>query len=98
MYYDSFGGKNMPLLSSILEFLKKEYFLKQNKELDLRKFAKQTEDGPKQNNSHDCGLFLLKYADLYSCNKNPDMLCQEDMPYFRKLTLYEIVKNQLMLT
>ena len=99
MYYDSFGGKNMPLLSSILEFLKKEYFSKQNKELDLRKFAKQTiEDGPKQNNSHDCGLFLLKYADLYSCNKNPGMLCQEDMPYFRKLTLYEIITNQLMLS
>ena len=72
--------------------------MKENKELDLRKFAKQTiEDAPKQNNNFDCGLFLLKFADIYSCNMNLELLCQENMPYFRKITLYEIIKNQLML-
>ena len=94
-YYDSMGGHNMPALSAILEYLRQEHIKKKGSELDLAKFAKEIADCPQQQNGADCGIFACKVVDFIS-REAPVNFSQEDMPYFRKRMIWEIVKQQLL--
>ena len=95
-YYDSMGGHNMPALSAILEYLRQEHIKKKGAELDLAKFAKEIADCPQQQNGADCGIFACKVADFISREVPVNNFGQEDMPYFRKRMIWEIVKQQLL--
>uniref|UniRef100_A0A663LUZ3 SUMO specific peptidase 2 n=1 Tax=Athene cunicularia TaxID=194338 RepID=A0A663LUZ3_ATHCN len=50
---------------------------------------------PQQENGSDCGVFLCKYADYISRDK-PITFTQDDMPYFRKKMVWEIIHQQLL--
>ena len=52
-------------------------------------------DIPQQMNGSDCGMFTCKFAEYLSRNANISFT-QEDMPYFRKRMIYEIVQAKLM--
>ena len=95
-YYDSMGGHNMPALSAILAYLKAEHFNKKGFELDLRSFAKEVvTECPQQQNGSDCGIFACKVADYLSRDTQLSF-DQEDMAYFRKRMIWEIIRNQLL--
>lgn len=49
---------------------------------------------PKQNNSYDCGVFLCKYMDYLSRDKNLEF-SNEDMNYFRIQIGVDILKGTL---
>lgn len=96
-YYDSMGGHNMPALSLILEYLKAEYKKKRNADLDIKKYVKEiVEDCPKQENGADCGIFACKAAEFLSRDATL-RFSQEDMPFYRKLMVYEITKKRLLM-
>ena len=46
-------------------------------------------------NGSDCGMFTLKYSEYLSRNAGITFT-QEDMPYFRRRMVYEIVKNNVI--
>ena len=52
-------------------------------------------DIPQQMNGSDCGMFTCKFAEYLSRNANITF-SQEDMPYFRRRMIYEIVEAKLM--
>jgi len=96
-YYDSMGGHNMPALSAILEYLKEEFRRKRNEELHIMTYAKEiVEDCPKQENGADCGIFACKIAEFLSRDASLKFE-QQDMPYYRKLMVYEITKKRLLM-
>ena len=96
-YYDSMGGHNMPALSAILQYLKQEYARKRNGELDLKEYVKDiVADCPKQENGADCGIFACKTAEFLSRDATL-RFTQRDMPYYRKLMVYEISKKRLLM-
>ena len=95
-YYDSMSGHNMPALTAILNYLKEEHLKKKGQELDLTKFAKDIAECPQQQNGADCGIFACKIADFIS-REEPVNFSQEDMQYFRKRMIWEIVKQQLLI-
>ena len=94
-YYDSMSGHNMPALSAILNYLREEHLRKKGEELNLSRFAKEIVDCPQQENGADCGIFACKVADYISREATVNF-SQEDMPYFRKRMIWEIVKQQLL--
>ena len=95
-YYDSMGGHNMPALSAILSYLREEHINKKGTELDLRHFAKEiVSDCPQQQNGSDCGVFACKVAE-YLSRETSLSFGQEDMAYYRKRMVWEIIKNQLL--
>eukprot|EP00092_Neocalanus_flemingeri_P000118 GFUD01000121.1.p1 GENE.GFUD01000121.1~~GFUD01000121.1.p1 ORF type:complete len:1007 (-),score=214.05 GFUD01000121.1:186-3206(-) len=95
-YYDSMGGHNMPALSAILSYLKEEHLNKKGTELDLRHFAKEVvPDCPQQQNGSDCGIFVCKVAE-YLSRETVLSFDQEDMAYFRKRMIWEMIKVQLL--
>ena len=52
-------------------------------------------DIPQQENGSDCGMFTCKFAEYLS--RDADIsFSQDDMPYFRKRMVYEIVRADLM--
>ena len=86
----------MPALSAILTYLKEEHLNKKGVELDLRCFAKEVvTDCPQQQNGSDCGIFACKVAE-YLSRDVPLSFDQEDMAYFRKRMIWEIIQNQLL--
>ena len=96
-YYDSMGGHNMPALSLIMDYLKQEYARKRNAELDLKNYVKDVvEDCPKQENGADCGIFACKIAEYLSRDAKLQFT-QQDMPFYRKLMVYEISKKRLLM-
>ena len=96
-YYDSMDGHNMPALSSILEYLKVEHLKKRKTELDVRQYVKEiVEDCPKQENGADCGIFACKAAEFLSRDATL-RFSQQDMPFYRKLMVYEITKKRLLI-
>ena len=95
-YYDSMDGHNMPALSLILEYLKVEHLKKRKTELDARQYVREiVEDSPKQENEDDCGIFACKAAEFLSRDVTLQF-SQQDMPYYRKLMVYEITKKCLL--
>ena len=92
--YDSMGGYNMPALSAILSYLRNEHLKKKGTVLDVKHFAKEVAECPRQTNNNDCGVFILKVAEFIA-RKSPLSFVQENISYFRRSILWEIKNNQL---
>ncbi|KAJ3699885.1 hypothetical protein LUZ61_003590 [Rhynchospora tenuis] len=89
-YLDSLGGMDGLVLESVAKYLVDEAWDKNNVEMDTHSWKQETVSLPRQQNGYDCGMFMLKYIDFYSRGMS---LCfgQEDMEYFRKRTVKEIL-------
>lgn len=95
-YYDSMGGENSQCLNALKCYLEAESLDKKNQKLDTSDWTLETvKDKPNQLNGSDCGMFTCKYAE-YICRDAKFTFTQEDMPYFRKRMVYEIVKAKLL--
>jgi len=96
-YYDSLGSNtsNSIILSGLLGYLRDEYMDKKGQIKDMSMFAKRTKDTPPQENGSDCGVFCCKVGDYLSRNLQLTFT-QEDVTYFRKRMIFEIVKGTLI--
>jgi len=96
LYYDPMGGENMPALSALLNYIGQEHLHKKGRPLDLKPFAKaMVKDFPEQENTADCGMFVAKAAEFFT-REQPVNFTQDDMPYFRKRMIWEIIKGTLI--
>uniref|UniRef100_A0A8C8EEA7 SUMO specific peptidase 2 n=1 Tax=Otus sunia TaxID=257818 RepID=A0A8C8EEA7_9STRI len=85
------GGKNH-------QYLQKESHEKRNLHLNFSEWtlhSMESHEIPQQENGSDCGVFACKYADYISRDK-PITFTQNDMPYFRKKMVWEIIHQQLL--
>ena len=90
------GSDKTDILKKLLEYLKQEHMDKKKSEFDTSEFKLQNvKDIPRQMNGSDCGMFTLKYAEYLSRNASITFT-QEDMPYFRRRIVYEIVNNKVI--
>ena len=95
-YYDSMKGNNIQCLEAMRSYLEAE-------SMDKRKIGFDTSDWdmiipkdiPEQQNGCDCGVFMSKYAEYKSRYAN-FTFTQQNMPYFRKRMIYEIVSKKLL--
>ncbi|XP_059148626.1 sentrin-specific protease 1-like isoform X2 [Physella acuta] len=95
-YYDSMGGKNNSCLKAVFNYLKDERIAKNQTPLVEKEWkAQHAENNPHQMNGGDCGMFMCKYAEYITRDK-PITFTQEDMPYFRKRMVYEILTQKLL--
>ena len=71
-------------------------FIYLGRPLDLKPFAKaMVKDFPEQENTADCGMFVAKAAEFFT-REQPVDFTQDDMPYFRKRMIWEIIKGTLI--
>ena len=95
-FYDSMGSDKNDILKALLNYLEKEHMHKKNSPFDTSDFTlENVKEIPKQMNGSDCGMFTLKYAEYLSRNASITFT-QEDMPYFRRRMVYEIVNNRVI--
>ncbi|TRY74067.1 hypothetical protein TCAL_02205 [Tigriopus californicus] len=95
-YYDSMLGENKRCLKAVLQYLEDEHRDKKKSEYDTSNFeAICVKDIPQQMNGSDCGMFACKFAEYLSRNSKITF-DQQDMPYFRKRMIYEIVSGILL--
>ncbi|PKI65095.1 ubiquitin-like-specific protease ESD4 [Punica granatum] len=90
-YLDSLGGRDSRVLGVLARYIVDEVKDKNGKNVDVQSWKLEyVDDLPEQENSYDCGMFMIKYADFYSRGLR---LCfsQEHMPYFRQRTAKEIL-------
>ena len=74
----------------------REHMYKKGRPIDLKLWAKEmVKDWPEQENTADCGMFVVKAAEFFSRDA-PVKFSQEDMPYFRKRMIWEVVNNTLI--
>jgi len=95
-YYDSMGGNNQQCVDLLFKYLKEEHMDKKKVEFDSTGWDSCIlKDIPQQMNGSDCGMFACKFAE-YISRRARISFTQENMPYFRRRMVYEIVKNDLM--
>ena len=95
-FYDSMGSDKDDILKVLLKYLEQEHMDKKKAPFDTSDFTRENvKDIPRQMNGSDCGMFTLKYAEYLSRNASITFT-QEDMPYFRRRMVYEIVKNNVI--
>ena len=95
-FYDSMGSDKNDILKALLKYLQSEHKNKKNSDFDTSDFhLENVKEIPKQMNGSDCGMFTLKYAEYLSRNASITFT-QEDMPYFRRRMVYEIVNNKVI--
>ncbi|XP_071955999.1 uncharacterized protein [Antedon mediterranea] len=95
-YYDSMGNGNPKCLQALKQYLYDEHVDKKQSELDMTGWKLITcSNLPQQMNGSDCGMFACKYAE-YICRDAPITFTQEDMPYFRRRMVWEIINKQLL--
>lgn len=93
-YYDSMGSSNGYLcLKNIRTYLKYE-MAKYNLDYQHDEWTLWRMNTPQQGNAHDCGVFTCKLGD-YLSDGVPLLFSQEDMPYFRRRMVLEIVNGKL---
>ena len=98
LYLDSLGGSDPVCLKAIQGFLKDEFLHTTGKPLDIQNWSCKFPVGlPTQENSYDCGMFILKYSELISRGA-PYNFSEQDLPLLRKRMVYEIMKNHVIPT
>ncbi|CAM6088342.1 unnamed protein product [Calypogeia fissa] len=90
-YLDSLKGGDRSVLDVLARYITDETKDKDCKVLD----ASTWEQGfpkniPEQRNGCDCGMFMVKYADFHSRGA-PLQFTQDDMEYFRRKMVWEIL-------
>ncbi|XP_035755917.1 sentrin-specific protease 2 [Egretta garzetta] len=97
-YFDSMGQKGQKICETLFRYLQEESQEKRNVELAISEWtlhSMEPHEIPQQTNGSDCGVFMCKYADHISRDK-PLTFTQNDMPYFRKKMVWEIIHQQLL--
>ncbi|KAG1652694.1 Sentrin-specific protease 1 [Nymphon striatum] len=95
-YYDSLGNKNNECLKALREYICDESFDKKKQEFDTSVWSLICpKDIPQQMNGSDCGMFACIYAE-YITREAEITFTQEDMPYFRRRMVYEILTKELL--
>ncbi len=100
-YYDSMKGNNAEFFIIIKQYLLDEW--KDKLKCDKNKYnlninewdEYNTEKYPQQENGFDCGLFTCKCADWLVDDLFPDYK-QENMSYFRKRMIVEIIQGKTL--
>lgn len=91
-YLDSLKGGDRQVMKVLAKYIVDEVNDKTSKLVDVKSWKQEfVEDLPEQKNGHDCGVFMIKYADFYSRDVG---LCfdQKHMQYFRQRTAKEILR------
>ncbi|KAK3758616.1 hypothetical protein RRG08_019526 [Elysia crispata] len=95
-YYDSMGAENNQCLQAVLNYINDESIAKKQTPIKRSEWTLvNAEDNPQQMNGSDCGMFMCKYAEYITRQKDLSFT-QEDMPYFRKRMVYEIMSKKLL--
>lgn len=97
-YFDSMAQKGSKICDTLFRYLQEESREKRNQELDISEWAlhnMEPHEIPQQTNGSDCGVFTCKFADYISRDK-PITFTQNNMPYFRKKMVWEIIHQQLL--
>jgi len=95
-YYDSLRRRNTNGLNIILEYLKKEYYIKKKRHLDTNVWRLTNNvNCPQQTNEWDCGVFVLMFAE-HLARGSPFNFTQRDMGKFRKQICVEFVLKKLL--
>ncbi|XP_034236345.1 sentrin-specific protease 1-like isoform X2 [Thrips palmi] len=95
-YYDSMDGRFPQCMDALMNYLHKESLDKKKQPFDSTGWAKEHAEGiPQQNNGSDCGMFACMYAEYISRGAEITFT-QENMPYFRRKAVYEILKAKLL--
>lgn len=95
-YYDSMGGCNNKCLTSLRCYLEAESLDKKKEVFDTRKWRLINEkDIPQQMNGSDCGVFSCMFAEFICANRKITFT-QDDMGYFRKKMVYEILTSKIL--
>jgi len=94
-YYDSMGGKNYTCVKYLQQYIVDEYKTKRDDELDISDWRVYTPGGtiPQQDNIYDCGVFMCQFAETIGSGNSIQYISQQDMPYYRKRMLLEIIHN-----
>ncbi|XP_046401958.1 uncharacterized protein LOC124167936 [Ischnura elegans] len=110
-YYDSMNGRKKNILQVILKYLQEEKNDKKKENFDGSGWElKLIQDIPQQRNGYDCGVFACMFAEHLSrglangskgsskCKRPypPFPFSQDNMPYFRKRMIYEILSGKLL--
>jgi len=95
-YYDSMGGRNEACVEAVRKYVNDESMAKRQTGIKFSEWKLVIEeDIPQQMNGSDCGMFTCKYAEYITRGKAISFT-QEDMPYFRRRMVYEILTKKLM--
>lgn len=97
-YYDSLGGYPNGCCDTLLDYLRDESKDKKKQDFDdenWRLVNSYSEGIPQQKNCSDCGVFACTYAE-YLTRQAKLKFSQEQMPYFRKKMIYEIITQQIL--
>lgn len=96
-YFDSMGGGQNGCCNILLEYLKQESFDKKKQDFGKEDWnlIDRSYDIPRQTNCSDCGVFACTYAEYLTRPANFNFT-QENMPYFRKKMIYEIITKQII--
>ncbi|KAK6166240.1 hypothetical protein SNE40_022986 [Patella caerulea] len=95
-YYDSMGGNNDTCLNALKQYLIDECLDKKKQKFDLTGWSTvAVKDIPQQMNGSDCGMFSCVYAE-YITRGAKITFTQDDMPYFRRKMVYEIITRKLL--
>ncbi|KAH6922318.1 hypothetical protein HPB50_013100 [Hyalomma asiaticum] len=97
-YYDSLNAAvydQIGCLELLQQYLEDESQHKRNHGLDWENWTLKIMDVPQQQNGSDCGMFTCQYAECISRDA-PISFGQQDMAYFRKRVVYEILHQTIL--
>ena len=99
LLYDSMFATDKKIIDQVKSFLQSDYEAKFNETLDINQWTiEDNRNTPKQENSNDCGVFVLMYAEFLSRGKDREMVTieQEHCRYYRAKICYELVQNKIL--
>lgn len=92
------GSSNNTCLEALINYLVSEHRDKKKDGYDISHWSLVNVSGiPQQMNGSDCGMFSCTFAEYYTRNAR-FTFSQEDMPYFRKKMVVEIVEGRLLIS
>ena len=92
--FDSFHGSHPSILIKLKDFYNHHHIRCYQTALSSQWVFNHTRSIPLQQNSHDCGVFLCKLAELYLRESTTYNFLSRDCEYFRKSILFSLLKDE----
>ncbi|KAF5312809.1 hypothetical protein D9619_003351 [Psilocybe cf. subviscida] len=94
--YDSMGMAAEVVFKALRSYVTLEHHNKMKKPFDFTGWTNWApETTPQQENGYDCGVFTCQFMEALSRGEESFNFSQQDMPYLRRLMIWEIWKAKL---
>lgn len=94
-FYDSMHSIDRQIMKDMLQYIRDEAKNKLNEDWDTSDWEMEAPEVPRQDNTCDCGVFAVKFADAIGKGREVGDVTADRMPFLRRRIAADILRGKV---